>query len=386
MKNRRTSILNNDNGFAPLIITVIVVIILSLLTVGFISLMSNNQKNSLNQQLNNDAYYAAETGVNDAIKAIDSGYTSSKLTCGPLASSGSSQPGQQYLENNIVNGPNDKYSCLLINPAPSSLQYSSIGLNQPTVVAISAINNSHIPTNIGSIEISWQPSPQAASSPYTFAPYSWLQTCPQTTGPCLPPQTSWMEGSNPITGILRAALTPLYTGSLPTDTSSTYTAFLYPSVPETPSSVQSIASGPAYGPSTIGSNAGEVIGGLCQNGGNSSGMPDACNVSIDVSSANTSAFLLSLRSIYNRTQVTIQVFDQYHNPLMIQGAQTMIDSTGYSHGVLRRIQVRVPRMSDTGFPAFDLETTNKLCKDISTYPQNLSTGNAGNTQDPNCKL
>ena len=86
MKNIRTSILTNDNGFAPLIITIIVVIILSLLTVGFVSLIRNNQKNALNQQLNNDAYYAAETGVNDAIKAIDSGYTSSKCIWGPTIS------------------------------------------------------------------------------------------------------------------------------------------------------------------------------------------------------------------------------------------------------------------------------------------------------------
>ena len=374
---RLQAILEDNNGFAPLVVTIIIVIILSLLTVGFVSLMRNNQKNTLNRQLNNDAYYAAETGVNDAIQAIGHGFNSSKTSCQPIQSN-------TYLKNQYINGSNnDYYSCLLINPTPASLQYSSIGLNQPTVAVLSAVNGSNQPTNIAYIKISWQPSSQVASGSYQFAPAGWLSTCSSASGPCLPAQTSWVVGSQPITGILRTALTPLYTGSLPTDTSTTYTTFLYPAQGN---GVTSIA--PDYSPSTTGANAGVVVGGQCLVSTSNTTQPDACNVEINVSSAATSAFLISLRSIYNRTQATIQIFDSSNNPLSIRGAQTLIDSTGYSHGVLRRIQVRVPGLNDTGFPAFDLEATNKLCKDIQTYPQNQSTGNAGQTIaiDPSCSL
>ncbi|MGH7234477.1 MAG: PilX N-terminal domain-containing pilus assembly protein, partial [Candidatus Saccharimonadales bacterium] len=69
-----------EEGFAPIIVSIIIVIVLSLLTVGFVTLANNSAQNALNRQLSNNAYYAADSGVNDAIAAITHGYLKAKTT------------------------------------------------------------------------------------------------------------------------------------------------------------------------------------------------------------------------------------------------------------------------------------------------------------------
>lgn len=370
-------IAKDESGFAPLIITIVIVTVLSLMTLGFVSLMRNNQYNALNKQLNNDAYYAAESGVNDAIQAIQAGYNSNKNTCGPIVSS-TAVPGSQYLNNNQVNGSQDVYSCLLINPTPATLQYSSVGTNSPTVAFVTGddktLNNVR---KIAYLKFSWQPSSAMGSSPYSFASPSWL-SC--GNGPCLPPENSW-SGRNSvnnnlqsIVGILRLSLTPIAnatpnSGTIPTDTNTTYTALLYPASGDgTPGTS-------TYSSSTIGVNSGEVVSGNCAN--NNTAEPDDCNVKIDVKSANTNTFLMAMRSIYAPTTVTVTAYDASDNLLFIKNAQTLIDSTGDDHGVLKRIQVRVPTMNSQGMPAYDIVTKQAICKDLNVFPHNNATGTSG---------
>jgi len=355
-----------QDGFAPLIVSIVIITVLSLITVGFVLLMENNQKNALNRQLNNDAYYAAQSGINDAIQAINNGYNQAKNACGPVKSN-------RFLSNNQVNGSSDYYSCLLINPEPSTLQYSSVKSSQPTVAVISTINpNTFQPENITSLEVSWQPSAQIATSPFYFAPSGWYPTCGSATGPCFPPEVEWQNAGHPIPGVIRVALTPLATGSLPTNTSTTYTGFFYPI-----SGPSGAGSAPAYSSNTIGANSGELASGSCNNNSSSSSpTPEACNVTIDVSSANVSNFLMSLRSIYNPSQVTITAYNG-STVLLIRNAQTVIDSTGDDKGVLKRIQVRIPGLNDTGFPSYDLGSGMTVCKDLSAHPANATTGQPG---------
>src|SRR5882724_3022558 len=67
MKHPHTS---PEAGFAALIIGIILVLILGLLTIGFAQLVRHEQSSALDKQLSSQAYYAAESGVNDAYHAI----------------------------------------------------------------------------------------------------------------------------------------------------------------------------------------------------------------------------------------------------------------------------------------------------------------------------
>jgi len=375
----------NEGGFAPIIVSMIIITVLSLMTVGFILLMDNNQSNTLNRQLNNDAYYAAESGINDAIQAINHGFDVPKTTC-PHLLPPYRIPGSKYLSNDQVQGTGDYYSCLLINPTPAYLQYSSVMSSQPTVAILSAVNPINpLKNEITSLEISWQLSAQIAGGTHSFAPPSWYPQCSSSVnGPCLPPKVNWVSSGNPIPGVIRIALTPLQSGPLPTNTKTTYTGFFYP-VAGVIGSAPNKA--PPYGLSTIGANSGELVSGNCyvpsSTGPGSN--PDACNVNIPLSGASgASNFLMELRSIYNPSMVTITA---YHNStqLLLRNAQIVIDSTGDSEGVLKRIQVTVPGIDDIGFPAYDLGSSRNICSDLLIHPSNQTTQQPGGVFS-NCSL
>ncbi|MCL4358168.1 pilus assembly PilX N-terminal domain-containing protein [Patescibacteria group bacterium] len=359
-----------EEGFAPLMVAIIIIIVLSLLTIGFITLVDQNQKNALNLQLNNDAYYAAESGINDAIAAIDHGFNQNKTYCGP----DTSPRWKQYLGNNQINGPSDYYNCLLIDQTPNNLQYSAVTASQPTVALLSTPGG----VNPTDIEFTWQPSSSIENSPYAFANPSWFPNCSSgANGACLPPASGWEENGKPITGILRVALTPLPNrGPLPTDTSTTYTAFLYPAPGN---GIPSYA--PSYSSSTIGVNSGAEVSGYCSNNPQSANQL-ACTVDIPVCNSPNNlcpnGYIMSMTSLYTNSQVEVYAFDN-GTPLEFRNAQAVIDSTGSDHGVKKRIQVRFPTLNDTGLPAYDIASGHSICADLKTYPPNLSTGNPGGT-------
>ena len=56
----------NEEGFASIVIALILIIVLSLLTIGFAQLARREQQTALSKQLANQAQYAAESGINDA--------------------------------------------------------------------------------------------------------------------------------------------------------------------------------------------------------------------------------------------------------------------------------------------------------------------------------
>jgi len=357
--------INNASGFAPLIVSIVIVTILSLFTVGFVLLMKNNTSNALNDQLNNGAFYAAESGVNDAIQALDNGYGQIKSSC-------ATDPSNRYLRNNKIDSSGqDYYSCLLINPAPSNLQYSSVGTNSTTDTILTGFDPSSGLTKIGYLEISWQAPQDMGIMTYNFPNCS---PCKQ-----FPRESQWPTDTP---GILRILLTPMSNNgtTIPSNTSKSYTAFLYPGFSK--DGTGSPDQAPVYSSNTFGANSGEIVSGNCKN----NNQPEDCNVILDVKQAHTNSFILSMRSIYDPTQVTITAYK--HNPsgttgssnniLDIKNAQTLIDSTGDDQGVLKRIQVRVPYLvKDFGMPSFSLQSRGTICSDLIAYPTNLSTGQPG---------
>ncbi|MGH7233820.1 MAG: hypothetical protein ACREF7_00010, partial [Candidatus Saccharimonadales bacterium] len=288
--------------------------------------------------------------------------------CGPDLSN-------QYLSNNLVNGSQDYYSCLLIDPTPATLQYSSIVSNQPTVALVSTVDSNGNPVVPTDFVFSWEPSLQVETSPYVFAPASYFPNCNlgvNISGACLPPAVSWLNSGKPITGILRVALTPLANGAaLPTNTQTTYTAFLYP---QSGSGTLSYAT--AYSPSTIGPNSGLSVSGNCST---ATLQPDDCSVDIPLGGLNDNGFIMALRSLYTDSQVTVEAF-RNGTALLFRNAQIMIDSTGDDHGVQRRVQVRVSSLNYNGFPAYDISTSTSVSKILQAYPTNAETGNPGNAR------
>ncbi len=344
-----------QQGFAAIVVSITIVIVLSLLTVGFAQLMRHELDQVTNRQLGNQAYYAAESGVNDAVKALTNGYVQHKTTCG-VDNSGAA--GAQYLTDQNVgsSGPATgaavEWSCLLIDPAPFSLQFDSISTTTPTNMIAIGTNVAEAPgpsIPISSLTISWQ---DADDGVRTFRGQSG-----NSAGP-FPLATQW--GSVGMLRIGLASIDPyLGAGCAIGDCraniqAGTYTAFLYPNGP-----TGSAANTVVFTPSNT--SSGQIVDGNC----NTTKGPRYCSVTISNINANT--VLISLRSIYSATNVTITA-KSGGSAIRLSGAQSLIDSTGKALDVVKRIQVRLPDKPDFAFPGFDADATGSLCKQIQAYP------------------
>ena len=349
----KTTLHRDEKGFAALVIAMTLVIVLSLLTVGFAQIIRNESRQALNRQLSSQAYYAAEAGINDAVRAINvGGYSKHKTTCGPITAPATSA--DKYLMDNIVNAAaNSKWTCLLIDSAPTSVDYGSIDTVTPTVFTVTGVDaaTATIPVKINSITVAWQ---DADSTLTTFRSTSGV------ANNAFPPIGLW--GRAP--GVLRLAVTPFTTINRSSLVKDTFVAFLYPK-----------DAAPGLLGSTTYTNdqtqSGPIVDGKC-NTSNATTYARYCVVKISFPAGSTSLatkFLFNLRSIYTSTNAHITANDGHAR---LVGAQTVIDSTGQSQDVLKRIQVRIPTNDSQLYPGFGLDSLTGICKTLTGWPGYVS--------------
>jgi Tfp pilus assembly protein PilX len=320
----------DQKGFAAIVIVLTLVLVLSLITLGFASLIRREQRTATDNQLSTQAFYAAESGINDAVKAIKDGTVTTDITtnCGQ----GSVLPTPQ----DVGTGTGAKYTCLLVDLAPRSMEFNPVTTSLSKVVQFSTEDNSGSPAAASSLLISWQDASGSTSFPGTY--------------PNFPTVAAW--GNN--TPVLRISLTPLTALDRSSLTNNTYTVFLYPR----PAGAGATGAATYIGGAAQLRNQGQNIPGLC----NAGSTPHYCRAQINGLPGATK-YLLRIKSIYRDSEVTVTATDPATGSAMrIKGAQAVVDSTGKAQDVLRRIQVRVPILNDFNFPEYVLEAGNDICK------------------------
>ena len=393
MQARLTKLEDDQSGFASIVIAIVIILVLSLITVGFAQLMQREQRSALDRQLSSQAYYAAESGINDAVSAINSGFNIAKSTCPEYNDTTNQVPStdpvvvgasDKYLTDNSVGADTAaNYPCLLINPTPPSLNYENISTTSPKIIEMTGVNPANgDPANIDTINVSWQATSYSATPSFLNT----IASCgDSSTNPIFPPANAL--GGIGDTGILQVDLVPI---SLTNFTragliGNAYTAFLCPS---TPSSSPTSA---GYKADINGNNegSGDVISGGCKvpTPPVSPTTPLYCNAQITgLAGIGQSTYFLTLQSIYSPTQVIITAYDNdatgipvaigSSNQLNISGAQILIDSTGKAQDVLRRIQVRVSTHNSYDIPSGTAAAGGNICKQISVAPEGSnSSGN-----------
>lgn len=317
---------SNQSGLVSFIVTISLVIILALITTSFALLTRREQRRSLDRQLSTQAYYAAESGVNSAVANLDS-ISGSNCNPSPLAS-------------NSDLGDGSKYTCVLVNKSPKSLEYSAVKTDESTIVLID--NGS-----ADKLEISWQASDQTGASIYS------------SSGQFAFPDKN-ASGNLPTTwkaGILRATLMPVPRSGNVTRSGligGSETFFLYPS-----SGLVADVSSVTYSGN---SQSGKLIVGNCNN----SKTPRYCKVIINGLNASNK-YYLRLTSVYKNSNVSIKAYNASNSELELPGVQAVIDSTGKASDILRRVQVRVPLGNSFYYPEFAIETKESICKELNVY-------------------
>lgn len=326
----------DQSGLVSIIVALIFITILSLITLSFALLMRRESRQALDRQLSSQAFYAAESGINDAVSRISTLGSNDECDDNPSGKS-----------SNLGNGL--EYTCLLVNQAPQSLDYQEVGTNDSTITRVKA------DTPIQKIRISWNStdgSENFATNNDHWLPQAAFSASNSTS-------FSYIGGG---TGIMRMDLIPL-TGALSrnTITNNAQTAFLYPKTGNSNSTEQ-------RGYSANSANQGDFIDGNC----NTERSPRFCSIEITSLPANTTTYYLRLKSIYHASNVVVQAYatNSSTTPLPLVGTQVVIDATGKANDVLRRVQVRVPLKSSYYYPEFALESADDICKLIVTIPPN----------------
>lgn len=367
----------NQQGMVAIMVTIILMTIIGLVVIGFAKISQRDARQALDRQLSTQAYYAAETGVNDvgrkvaaALIARDGSFDfyNSKTYCGgggagtspvnDLAPAGASST----LDTVYKIG----YTCVKVDPRPTSIEYSP-ALKQGHSVIVRANTDAVIKE----VTFSWQ-SPLGTNFD---CPY------PGGTPGSLPPITgagAW-DTDQCNAGLLRVDIIPTV-GNLSRNAliDGSMTAFLYPN-----------------NTATTGRNAGSAAnitglgnqGAIIQSGCVGTDGTYACNARINVGSIRT-GYVLRILPMYEDAFLSITATDGADKPQRIQNAQVVVDSTGKSQDVLRRIQVRLPinNFDPLSVPDYAIQATDGLCKVlISVRAPSVNGTVTSNAAEPICQ-
>lgn len=317
---------NKQSGFVSIIVSITFVIIISLVATSFALLARREARQALDRQLSTQAFYAAESGVNDAVFKVNNNTLGDVDECSNVSS-----VGDPDLGNNL------SYTCVLVDQEPTSLDYSSVGTEKSIIIRVQSANNVPIKT----LQFSWQ----ADDNNTTFTTF---------TNHELPDKNANQNGLDK-TGIIRATIIP---GNAPfsrnnlIENSQTY--FLYPNAHSSAgqTGTRAYIAGRA--------DQGGFINGRCNVGST----PRFCNSEVTGLDTvlGTSTVYVRVKSIYKASKLTIRALDSGGGQLAFTNAQAQIDATGKANDVLRRIQVRVPLNNSYYYPEFALETGDDICK------------------------
>ncbi len=351
----------DQKGLVSIIVTLIIMIILTLIVIGFARISRREQRQILDRQLSAQAFYAAETGVSDAIKTMKDELKDSAAT-------GLNFDTDSYVDKcegvnsfitkgGLVNqiggtGNTISYTCLLVDPDPLSLEYGNIDTNSSRVVPVFAKDGGAI----HSISIGWQDKSGGTN----------LNGCNDTSAiPELP--NIWPSGCD--TGMMRVDLVPI-AGTLQRNAllDSLSTVYLYP-WPSSSNGATNEASYVGGGTARPGfERQGSIVRVNCGPAA-VAGASKQCNMTITgLQSLNSNAFMLRLKSIYKPSAATVTA-TRGASQLELKAAQAMVDATGKSSDVLRRIQVRVPiSATDLPYPEFAIHSIDSICKRFAFAP------------------
>jgi hypothetical protein len=354
----------SQEGMVSIVVTMIIMAVLSLIVLGFAQLARREQREALDKQLSTQAFYAAESGINDAIKAIEretNPYTLNKTTC---ESDSTTDPGSSTAFTDSINSSGEvAYTCLLIDQTPKSLEYSSIETDKSTVIPLSPVTVptdpavAPTPTDLKTLNISWNRSDNGGSGYYESATPD-----PNDDFPPLG-SSGWDDKA---AGILRIDITPLNKNGFTRNdlTQGTFTAFLYPTDDGTNTTPASVAYVSGAG------SQGSVHKALCGN-------PDPpyfsrkCKVSITgLPTADISQYYVRIISIYSSSAVTISGDSNVVGQKVgFKGAQYVVDSTGKAGDILKRVRVHKPaKTANYKYPTFAIDSADSICKQLQVYP------------------
>jgi len=318
-----------EAGTVSILVTMIMLMVISLIVVGFAQVARRNQREALDRQLASQAYYAAESGVNDVLTAIHNGHfvQPTDTTCtgsGSVLTKNATTP-EIKPDLHQTGGQTDVgYTCLVV-----SLQTKSV---VKTIKSLNLIRTAHLKLDKStSLTFNWKGLSGDRNATSALCPSAGV-----TPNNFLSSDDWGASGCE--FGALRVDLFDAQAngGSSDPETMSSHTAALYlmPS--------NSVTSTVNYGHAS-------VLKANCTGG--------SCTATL--TNGASQDYYVRISGIYQPPgQVTISST----NGAVFSEAQMSIDSTGRAQDELRRIQALVDLSGDNSVPGYAVQSGKGICK------------------------
>lgn len=339
----------NESGYAAIIISMLIMVIVGLIALGFSATTRHDQQVTLDNALSTEAYYAAESGINTAYSIITAYEKAGQnLANLPVQTNNCivDNSHNNVYTNSSISAINSSasYSCLLVNPEPYSLEYKPIVQN---VGEAFPVQNTSA-TNIARINISWQT--HNLNSALSFS------NCPPPGK--FPSIANYTNCSAPI---LELDIVPMNDVKNSTSfiISRTNNYFIFP-----------------YNGRYLAVNNfnGHVLVGNCSSTLTAQG-EFTCNVMISPP-RQSSGYYVHIVPYYSSADVSVTAFNSNlsNNQISFFGSQALIDSTGVASGVSRRIEERIciSTICNNQAPSQAILSQNSICKDFTARPGSIS--------------
>jgi Tfp pilus assembly protein PilX len=337
-----TKLNKSQDGVVSLLVTMVLMIVISLIALGFAQIARRNQGAQLDQQLSTQAFYAAESGVNDAAQIVSAQLQAGVVSPSQMGRTTCTDAGTNNIYSSLntnsalgAAADNIAYTCVLVDPTPPTLE-TDIGTTSK-IIPVSASSN------ISDIKLMWSTN-KSTTTPANGCPHSVT----------LPTATAW--GSCGV-GVLRVDLVPTDGGS-PADAATlakeTMTFFVVPMAPGSAGATNAVT---YTGANASTGNTHNIVGVICQN------TTANCTVKVDTSSVSHQNYYLRVSSEYEDSLLQITADNASGTALPLSGSQVIIDSTGKAQDVVRRIQVYVPiGLMSNQLSDYAIESTDSVCK------------------------
>jgi hypothetical protein len=317
--------LKSQVGAASILFTMVMVVIISLLAIGFSVITTNDQKATIDKTISAQAKYAAQSGINSIVEAISNG----KITQGQTQSTCSTDP---TLIPDLGNIGSAKITCLKWNYKPQSLNY-----------AVSAFTSKIQPdAPVDSLTIRWDIS----GSPKAF-----YNSTPSNL-------TSLNSSNFPVVKIVTAN----------NDTTHQFVTYVFPSS-AAPSSTVTYPQPNSDGTAVI-----QIISTNC-----SASPPLSCSITIKNFGAwtNASPGLISVSTVVGSVASFEVTGSSGGASVSFSNSQVQIDSTATSQNQVQRLIASYSISGTNGWkPLFVAQSGNAMCKNYK-YVGAVSDGGQG---------
>ncbi len=323
---------NDQSGLVAIIVTMIIMFVLTITVISFATTSQRNARQALDRQLNTQAFYAAESGINDALTTIKTILAAgspagvpAKPDCGTNTS---------YNADNIIDSSrNVSYTCLLVDPSPRELVYDNVSDSHSQVIPIKA------DPAAAYVALNWN-SP--SYHPGTDTVSGCAASVPGSNQ--FPASAAWNCN---VSGVLRIDIVDVGSGFDRNNSGFTKTFFIYP-----------VANGSPVSTTDVSNRSGDILPGTC-----SSSMTPGCSFRMNLLPDHQ--YYLRIKPIYKTANLRIIAPDINDVKKPLTGAQATIDATGKAQDVLRRVQVRAPLTNSIDFPDSAIQTNNSICKTLT---------------------